>query len=215
MNTVKDRLTAFLAHLGVGQTAFEKECGLSRGYINKVQDSIGSKILAKVRLVHPELNPEWLTSGDGSMLLTEAQKSRERHKQSRGVPYYAVSFMGGFDTVENDQSTMPDSYVSFPKFQNAEVWCDVEGHSMEPLISDGDIIALREIHSWSDFLLAGEVYAIVTEELRTVKIVTKSDLGEGYIRLVPANKSPEYQPQDLPKKLVRRVYKVLGCMKKI
>lgn len=86
---------------------------------------------------------------------------------------------------------------------------------MEPLISNGDIIALKQLNGWRDFLLYGEVYGVVTDEMRTVKIVTKSEKGDDYLQLVPVNKSPEYQPQDIPVRLITHVLQVLGCMKKL
>ena len=86
---------------------------------------------------------------------------------------------------------------------------------MEPLISSGDIIALKEMKDWRDFLLFGEVYGIITDDMRTVKTVTKSQKGEDFLQLVPENKAEEYQPQDIPIKLIRKVFKVLGCMKKL
>ena len=68
---------------------------------------------------------------------------------------------------------------------------------------------------WRDFILYGEVYGIVTEDMRTVKVVTKSERGQDFMRLVPINKSEEYKPQDIPIKLITHVFKVVGCMKKM
>ena len=86
---------------------------------------------------------------------------------------------------------------------------------MEPLISNGDIIAIKQLYDWREFLLYGEVYGIVTKDMRTVKLVTKSPKGDDYLHLVPVNKSEEYQPQDIPVKLITHVFQVLGCMKKL
>lgn len=134
---------------------------------------------------------------------------------SQGKPYYNVDFLGGFDIVLNDQTINPEYLIDFKKYNDADCWCNVSGHSMEPLISNGDIIAIKQLYDWNEFLLYGEVYGIITNDMRTVKIVTKSDKGDDYINLVPVNKSGEYQPQDLPKKLITHVFRVLGCMKKL
>lgn len=80
---------------------------------------------------------------------------------------------------------------------------------------NGDIIAIKQLHDWREFLLYGEVYGIVTKDMRTVKLVTKSPKGDDYLHLVPVNKSEEYQPQDIPVKLITHVFQVLGCMKKL
>lgn len=134
---------------------------------------------------------------------------------SHGKPYYNVDFLGGFDIIINDQTINPEYLVDFKKYEDADCWCNISGQSMEPLISNGDIIAIKQLHDWREFLLYGEVYGIVTKDMRTVKLVTKSIKGDAYLHLVPVNKSEEYQPQDIPVKLITHVFQVLGCMKKL
>jgi len=131
-----------------------------------------------------------------------------------GVPYYEVDFIGGFNIIFNDQTTVPTYLIDFKKYNDADCWCNITGHSMEPEITHGDIIALKEVKDWKTFLPYGEVYAIVTKEHRTIKRVTASK-KEGYLKLVPTNKSEEYAPQDIPESVIMRVFKVLGCMKKL
>lgn len=144
-----------------------------------------------------------------------ALEDRPSVSYTRGKPYYNVDFIGGFDLVLNDQTINPDYLIDFKKYEEADYWCNITGHSMEPLISNGDIIALKQLNGWRDFLLYGEVYGVVTDEMRTVKIVTKSEKGDDYLQLVPVNKSPEYQPQDIPVRLITHILQVLGCMKKL
>jgi signal peptidase I len=86
---------------------------------------------------------------------------------------------------------------------------------MEPEITHGDIIAMKKIEHWESFLLLGEVYAIVTiNDMRTIKRIGKSENTDCY-SLIPTNKSPEYGTQDLPRNMIRYVYQVLGCMKRL
>lgn len=134
--------------------------------------------------------------------------------EDKGVPYYNVDFVGGFDLVINDQTTIPEYLIDFPKYNEATCWCNVTGHSMEPEITHGDIIALKKIEDIS-FLPYGEIYAIVTKnEMRTIKRIGPSQNKDCY-SLIPTNKSPEYGVQELPKEMVRIVFKVLGCMKRL
>lgn len=133
---------------------------------------------------------------------------------SSGVAYYDIDFIGGFDVILNDQTITPAYLIDFEKYNNADCWCNVTGKSMEPEISHGDIIALKEIPNWQVFLPYGEVYAIVTKDLRTIKKITGSKKEDSFL-LIPLNTNPEFQPQEIPKSIITKVYKVLGCMKKI
>lgn len=214
--TVKERLLLFIKEKGLSQKRFEETAHISNGYVNNLKASPSSKVLQKIFYAFPDLSQSWLLTGEGAMLQSEnIPADRPRMSYTEGKPYYNVDFTGGFDIVLNDQTAKPDYLIDFKKYREADCWCNITGHSMEPLISNGDIIAIKELKNWRDFILYGEAYGIVTEDMRTVKIVTKSEKGDGYLHLVPVNKSVEYQPQDIPIKLITHVFKILGCMKKL
>lgn len=85
---------------------------------------------------------------------------------------------------------------------------------MEPEINHGDIIALRRIEDFS-FLPLGEIYAIVTRnDMRTVKRLGSSPNPDCYT-LIPTNKSPEYDTQEIAKDMIIAIFEVLGCMKRL
>ena len=149
--------------------------------------------------------------------VSEPQRETEERtvkSYTKGVPYYNVDFLGGFDLLFDDSSIVPEYLIDFRDFNRATCWCNITGHSMEPEINHGDIIALREIADFS-FIPYGEIYAIVTTTgMRTVKRIGPSSAPDCY-SLIPTNKSPEYGIQEIPKASILRLYEVLGCMKKI
>ena len=131
-----------------------------------------------------------------------------------GAPYYNVDFIGGFDLMINDQTINPDYYINYRPFNKEGIlWCNLTGHSMEPELLSGDIIALKELNTPIQYLPAGEIYGIVTEEFRTVKRIRLSQ-REGYVRLIPSNKSEEYGEQEIPISMILKVYAVLGSIRK-
>ncbi|WP_440441036.1 S24 family peptidase [Phocaeicola coprocola] len=167
----------------------------------------------KISKSYPELNTNWLLTGEGGMLL-DSIDSVPQKSFTNGVPYYNVDFIGGFDIVLNDQTAKPEYLIDFKKYNEATCWCNVTGHSMEPEITHGDIIALKKIEDKS-FLPLGEVYAIVTTNgMRTIKRLGPSSDPKCYT-LVPTNKSPEYGIQELPKDMIEHIFQVLGCMKRL
>jgi transcriptional regulator with XRE-family HTH domain len=72
---MKERLIEFLAYLKMGQTKFEEKVGLSRGFVNNIGENITSKSLKKIIEVHPELNVNWLKTGEGEMLKTTVNQN--------------------------------------------------------------------------------------------------------------------------------------------
>lgn len=211
MSTVKERLKAFIEYKNISIRSFESQCGLSYGYVGNMRQSIQPDKVKSIARCFPDLNTGWLLSGEGEMLKTD-QAAVKEYSTGGGVPYYAVDFLAGFDLVFNDQTAVPDGIISFPHIRGAQAWVDISGKSMSPLIDPGDVIAIKPVEDWQTNILYGEVYALVTEQYRTVKRIRKSD-REGWIRLVPEN--PDYDAQDIPASSVRSIYQVLGCAKKI
>lgn len=145
---------------------------------------------------------------------TPNEPNQPKISYTKGVPYYNVDFIGGFDLILNDQTVNPEYLIDFKKYNEATCWCNVTGHSMEPEITHGDIIALKKIEDIS-FIPFGEVYAIVTtNDMRTIKRIGPASDPNCY-SLIPTNKSPEYGVQELPKNMIRHIFHVLGCMKRL
>lgn len=133
--------------------------------------------------------------------------------QDRGAPYYDVDFIGGFDMIFNEQNIAPTFYIDFPPYNDADAWINVTGKSMSPFISHGDIAAIKRLDTWMDFIPFGEIYAVVTDEHRTIKTVTAGK-DDDHFALVPHNQSREYVEQQIPKKIINHMYRVKGTIKK-
>lgn len=210
---LKSRLIEFIEYKGLSVQSFEIQCNLSNGAVSKMGNNTRRSTIDKISKSYPELNTSWLLTGEGNMLLNNSDLM-PRKSFTVGVPYYNVDFIGGFDLVLNDQTTTPEYLIDFKKYNEATCWCNVTGHSMEPEITHGDIIALKKIEDKS-FLPLGEVYAIVTTNgMRTIKRLGPSSDPKCYT-LVPTNKSPEYGIQELPKDMIEHIFQVLGCMKRL
>lgn len=67
-SAVKERLIAFINYLGMSKNAFENACGLSTRYVSNISASVSPGKLKQISLKYPELNVEWLLTGQGDML---------------------------------------------------------------------------------------------------------------------------------------------------
>ena len=212
--TVKERIKTFISSLGLTNQRFESECGLSNGYIANMRKGVGDDALERISNKYPTLSKSWLLTGEGAMLKNDCQSEISINYQGKGVPYYDVDFIGGFDMVFNDQTQNPTCHINFPQYNSADFWVNVTGHSMEPEISHGDMIAIKELQDWNTHILFGEMYATITTENRTIKYVRRSKQSEDFLRLIPVNLE-NFDEQDIPKSIIIKVFKVLGAAKKI
>ena len=215
--SIQERFQTFISYKHLSKRKFQDSIGVSNSYIQNIVNGISDDVLNSIMKKYPELNTDWLLTGNGKMLLSPmVDKNLDSYtiNYKKGVPYYNVDFIGGFDIVLNDQTTMPEYLIDFKKYNEATCWCNVTGHSMEPEITHGDIIALKKVEDVS-FLPLGEIYAIVTTNgMRTIKRIGPSTKEDCYT-LIPTNKSPEYGVQEIPKRMISVVFQVLGCMKRL
>lgn len=214
--TTKQRILQYLDYKGIDKKSFFTQTGIKRGLLDadKLQSSVSDISIAKILATFPDIDPDWLLAGQGSMLRETHLITPSTNLDHRGAPYYNVDFIGGFDLIFNDQNILPAFYIDFaPYNKEGVVWCNLTGHSMEPELSNGDIIAMKELTTPIAYLPAGEIYGIVTDEYRTVKRMTKSP-KEGYVRLIPTNHAPEYSEQEIPISMIKRIYAVMGSIRK-
>lgn len=131
--------------------------------------------------------------------------------EKSGKPFYDVDFQAGYELFLDEPSTRPSFHIDYQPYNHCDLWVRVSGKSMSPFISNGDIAALKKVEGWQDFLLSGEIYAVVANNgLRTIK---KVRVEKDNFILIPHNKSEEFSIDELPRKMVRSVWQVLGVIK--
>lgn len=210
-----DRFDEYMTAKHLNDNKVTMDLGLSIGTIGKSRKDgrdLSDKVVEQILNFYTDLSRSYLLAGEGEMLKTGSNHPVKGYET--GVPYYNVDFLGGFDLVLNDQTVLPEYLIDFKEYNKATCWCNITGHSMEPEITSGDIIALKEIHDPS-FLPFGEIYAIITTNgMRTIKRIGPASSPDCYA-LIPTNKAPEYGVQEIPRTMIFKVYEVLGCMKKL
>ena len=75
MGTVQ-RLQQFIDYKSISKYRFYQETGLSNGFLDK-GENIGSDKCEKILYTYPDINPDWLLTGRGSMLRENQQPENE------------------------------------------------------------------------------------------------------------------------------------------
>nr|WP_314759774.1 XRE family transcriptional regulator [uncultured Porphyromonas sp.] len=222
-------LAEYFKSKGVTQLAIAEKLGVSKAYVNALMT--GKKAFGKSQAAKWSsefgISASWLLTGDGDMFTTsssdeqsEVKREEEEYEllpritEDKGRPYYDVDFLGGYGEFADDPASAPVTYmIDYPPYNKEGVfYMNVRGDSMSPEINSGDLVALRPIEAWYDFLLLGKVYAIVTlSGQRTIKRLRRGSDSEHYT-LEPIN--PAYESQEIPKTQIERVFEVLGGIRR-
>ena len=170
----------FIESKKISINRFEKETGLSTGYVNNIRVSMQPDKVQRISLKFPDLNTGWLLTGEGEMLKGEASPAKTEKK----VPFYDLDVIASITESFNDISETPQYYIDYPPLADCTAAFPVYGESMEPDFFAGEVVLVKEIKN-VDSMLWGEPYLVITnancDNLRTLKNVYLSDDRKKFI----------------------------------
>ena len=87
MNSFIDRIQYFMLQTGINNNQMTVAAGLSVGLIGraiKSKSGLNSDSIEKILYAYPELNPNWLLTGRGEMLITNKQEEINGRNDTTG-----------------------------------------------------------------------------------------------------------------------------------
>lgn len=148
-------------------------------------------------------------STDVNLVADKTKNDIELNVSFDAVPLVSELAVGGFSGVD---FSIPEgsvkNYYNLPKLhgRNVDFLIEVTGHSMEPHIYSGDIIACSVMHD-SAFIQWGKPYLISTrEDGLIVKRLRKSDSMDS---LLAVSDNPDYDPFTIPKSEITGLARVI------
>lgn len=203
IESVKERLVRYLAYKRIGQNRFEREAGISNGYISHLVHAPSATHLMKILVAAPDLNKDWLLTGDGNMLIDDVEKEEEGEK----IPLLPVSAIGGSLSDDDPSVMLRDCESVLSPIKNAQMAIRVSGDSMYPRYPNGSMVFVREVDQ-SIFVEWGSYYVVNTTNGTIIKRVFKGEGNTIECRSV----NPDYQTFNVPISEVRKMYKILGAL---
>lgn len=202
-----ERMREYLDYKGITKYKFCNDLGFSNKFLDN-SSNMGTDKACKILHHYPEINSEWLLTGNGSMIkddnaniviMNNDRKTIDSLHMSQEIPLYDLEAVAGLRELFN--SGKPQRVLDTIKIPNLPK-CDgaisVTGDSMYPLLKSGDIVLYKETEFENIFF--GEMYLLSVklndwEEYITVKYVQKSDQGSDFVKLVSQNS--HHQPKDI------------------
>ena len=224
---VSIRVGQYIEAKGISYYAFENSLGASRGSISKAVKegkSIGSNVLEKILLLYTDINPAWLLTGQGTMMVdgetvVPAVKTfrlkTDSAVESQQIPLYDLEAVAGLVPLfGNHRALQPVDHISIPFLPKCDGAVYITGDSMQPLLKSGDIVMYKIINDIPNGIFWGEMYLLGIdmegEEYITVKYIHRSETL-GCINLVSEN--PLHQDKEINIDKIRALALVKGSIR--
>lgn len=206
MNSLGIKQAAFAERIGVDPSNFSKHLNgklpLSENLYNKIVVNLG-------------VSKEWLMTGEGEMW-SQAQASNQLStitvpagkislNNSRGAYVYDLDVTAGGMTRERmfaDEQIV--GTINMPAVHPDCCIVRVSGDSMSPVIGNGDLIAIREVHN-PNLIFWGQIYVVVLDDYRMVKYIRRhSDPQQVILR----SENEQYDDIEVAKDDIRSLFLV-------
>nr|WP_199000535.1 helix-turn-helix transcriptional regulator [Flavobacterium sp. ASV13] len=202
-----ERVREYLDFKGITKYKFCNDLGFSNKFLDN-SSNMGTDKACKILHYYPDINSEWLLTGNGSMLkedntniviMNNDRKTMDSLHVSQEIPLYDLEAVAGLrELFSSGKPQRILDTIKIPNLPKCDGAISVTGDSMYPLLKSGDIILYKETEFENIFF--GEMYLLSVklndwEEYITVKYVQKSDQGQEFVKLVSQNS--HHQPKDI------------------
>lgn len=215
ISIIKQRILQFIEYKSISKYEFYKKTGVSNGVLSQYS-GISEENTLKFLSYYTEVNPTWLLTGRGEMLLTgpvdnvyktasiknhEVNEHIEPYIKPKGAPLIPVECMAGYSTGDVQVHEINEN-IHVPDFEQKGVkyFIRVSGSSMQPKYNNGDVLACRPITDTS-FFQWGKVYVLDTEQGPLVNRLFTDQKNEDC--LVCKSDNEAYPPFSIPKISIR------------
>ena len=210
--TIQERILQVIENKEITPYRFCKDLGLSMGYLDK-RGSIGTDKYLKIIEYLPEINPEWLLTGEGEMLKSITPEEMNLKPMADALPLVMPTAIGGYgNSAFNFTDRDVKEYYVIPKFKHKQVdfMIEVEGSSMYPKYNSGDVVACRIIKD-SKFIQWNKAHVVATREQGIIIKRIKPSDNKDTLLMVSDNQS--YDPFEVPKEEIEGLAIVVGVVR--
>ena len=221
---MKERILQFIGYKNINIAKFLQETGIKRGFLDadKLNVSVSGENIAKIVAIYPELNVEWLLSGQGDMVKGKRNDEAKLIKSPDFlyVPlvsqYAYAGYLNGFGEEDYIESLPTIPFIVDHEGRGNYIAFEVRGDSMDDdskdAITEGDRLLCREIpkHLWAqsklhirkwDFVIVHQTEGII------VKRIIQHDVEKGIITIHSLN--PLYPDREINLSEVAQIFNVV------
>jgi len=225
-SNIKERVLQLSELKGIAKEKFFADLGVSYGNFKgeAKKKALSSDVVATIVTTYDDVNAEWLLTGKGPifkipgdmpLMVAEAERAYNLsvNKQLKQIPLVNASAVAGFG---NDHFAISErdikEYYTVPKFRNRKVdfMIEVEGASMYPKLSSGDVVACTIINE-RGWIQWHKIHVVATRDQGILIKRLEPCKDENCLTMVSDNE--KYKAFDVPKDQITGIALVVGVIR--
>ena len=151
----------------------------------------------------------WLYTGDGNPYIGRTRPFEPPMEPGEERPLYNNDFDSCLDSKGEPVSDGNEKLVYFPMAGDIDFWCINTDRSLAPVIMPGDIIALKRLATWREFIPGDFICVVVTSEYKVLRKVAVTQSDDQSITFTQIVDSKPVESK-IPKDIIVEIYKVVG-----
>lgn len=204
--TIKERVLQIAENKGISKESFFENLSITYGNFkgSAKKTPLNSDAIANILTKYPDINPNWLLTGDGDMITTNSLTQMNTLVQN--VPLYNYSASAGKVQLFKDFTlNQAEGYISVPNMPKCDGAVPIVGDSMYPLLKSGDIVCYKIKEPGN--IIYGEMYLVDWcdsdgDDFLMAKFIAKGTT-KGFITLVSHNK--HHDDLEIPINAIRQL----------
>ena len=221
-STIKERIRYIADYKNIKKEVFFNQLGMSSANFrgDNLHRPINSNTLEKLVTLFPDINPVWVLTGKGNVLIAESNKVQEPNinylPSSAAIPLINPATLVKYrqDPLPFHEKDILDHFI-IPKFDGLDIEFFLEIHaddSMHPNYKNGDLLGCKRMNS-EHFLQWGKPHVIVTSQGIIIKNIFPVKEKDNYIEC-RAEDHRNYPPFQINRTAIHSIAAVLGVIRR-
>jgi phage repressor protein C with HTH and peptisase S24 domain len=169
MSTLLERAKNAAKYENMSMVQFQEALGVSISHFYNA-NSLSLKVMKALEERFPEINAEWLRTGNGEMIDEEKVREQKKAESAFRIPLLPIAAQGGTPDDFECQIEKHDCEMMLSPIENVSLAIPVTGDSMSPEFPSGSKVLVQKVNEKA-FIEWGCTYVLDTVNGAVIKNV--------------------------------------------
>lgn len=153
---------------------------------------------------------DYIYNGVGTILENKNKDIGIRINPDDAKPFYEMGVDSCLDSNGQLVLSRNATPILFPIVGDVDFWCVNYDKSLIPVINSEDIIALKKLDSWKEYIPGNFICIFVTKSYKILRKVAIQQIDEQFVTVIQLDDDGTSAVSRIPQSVILEVYRVVG-----